>query len=94
MEPENRTRRIVGRRIRETVLLLAERDGTLCRLCHQPIALQLSGLHAEGPTLEHLTPIALGGTNDLDNLALAHRACNLRRGAKAPDQIGPRSRQW
>lgn len=32
-------------------------------------------------TVEHLTPRALGGTNDRDNLAPACRRCNERRGA-------------
>jgi len=32
--------------------------------------------------IEHIVPIALGGTNALDNLALACRGCNSRKNAK------------
>ena len=30
--------------------------------------------------MEHIVPSAIGGADDLDNLALACRACDLRRG--------------
>ncbi|WP_420873464.1 HNH endonuclease [Novosphingobium resinovorum] len=31
------------------------------------------------PTIEHITPRSEGGSDDLDNLVLAHRICNQRR---------------
>ena len=49
--------------------LLIERDGESCWLCGE----------ATKPfdrTLEHLEPRSRGGTDDLDNLVLAHVACN------------------
>lgn len=87
-------RRITGREIRKAVLQLAERDGTRCTLCDMPIDLELTGNHKLGPSLDHRTAIADGGTNSLDNLALAHRSCNARRGRRPPDNVGPTSRQW
>lgn len=32
--------------------------------------------------VEHIIPVSLGGTNELSNLALACRSCNLRKGMK------------
>lgn len=31
-------------------------------------------------TIEHLTPVSKGGSNDMSNLALAHKKCNEERG--------------
>lgn len=31
-------------------------------------------------TFEHVVPVSMGGTNDLDNLVVACRGCNLRKG--------------
>jgi len=93
MHPDQ-TKRITGRAIRRTVLELAARDGNRCALCGGPIDLDLAGTDPDGPTLEHRIPIALGGTNDADNLALAHHVCNARRGKRNPTQLGRQSRQW
>lgn len=50
-------------------LKLFEAHKGLCKLCGQPIR---SG---EPWIVEHLTPLSLGGTNDLSNLAPAHLVC-------------------
>lgn len=33
-------------------------------------------------TFEHLVPLSKGGTNEMSNLALAHRKCNSERGSE------------
>jgi 5-methylcytosine-specific restriction endonuclease McrA len=33
-------------------------------------------------TIDHVTPLVLGGTNDLGNLALAHGSCNSEKGGR------------
>jgi len=38
------------------------------------------GHQRELATIDHVYPLALGGTNRMDNLKLAHRACNSSRG--------------
>jgi len=93
MEPEL-TKRPQGRRIRELVNQLEARDGSRCTLCGAPIDMRLPGTAKDGPTLEHRIPISAGGTNDLDNLALAHHVCNARRGRREPTQLGRQSRAW
>ncbi len=59
--------RIKRRTIREQLLA---RDGGNCFYCTLPFT-------SEDPeTIEHFLAIAKGGTNHLDNLALAHESCN------------------
>lgn len=38
-------------------------------------------------TLEHVKPKALGGSNDLDNLALACQPCNYKKGQEIPKRL-------
>lgn len=38
------------------------------------------------PTVDHVRPLARGGTNDLDNLAWACLHCNLRKGTKLVEE--------
>lgn len=51
-------------------------DGVLaCYLCHKPIE------DGRG-NLEHKVPLVRGGKNELENLDVAHSACNLVKGLK------------
>ena len=43
--------------------------------------------NALGATVDHLVPIAAGGLHTWDNVALAHRRCNLKRGAAGIVQL-------
>ena len=61
--------------------------GNKCHLCGKRIDLKLSGLHPMGLNIEHLIPVSQGGTNDFDNLHIAHRRCNLARGNRGPAQL-------
>jgi hypothetical protein len=51
---------------------VAERAGYRCEYCHAPEVVFNFALE-----VEHIHPRAHGGDDDLDNLALACRACNL-----------------
>jgi hypothetical protein len=66
---------------------LAARDGTRCHICCRKVDMSLSGQHKWGPTIEHILPVSLGGTNDANNLALAHRHCNTARGNRGHSQL-------
>ena len=58
----------------EDVLLdaIILRDQGLCGICSDPIM---------GPLeLDHIVPLAAGGTHEPDNVQLAHRSCNRRKG--------------
>jgi HNH endonuclease len=51
--------------------LVAERAHHRCEYCHAPESIFNVVLE-----VEHIIPIATGGTNDEENLALACRSCN------------------
>ena len=54
--------------------------GTLtCILCNKPIEFSKD-------SLEHLTPLSRGGSNDYDNLGIAHRSCNKRKHTKTMEE--------
>lgn len=67
----------VSQRMRFEVL---KRDNFKCRYC---------GKTAEAVELEvdHVTPTALGGTDDADNLVTACGPCNDGKGSTAPDAV-------
>lgn len=79
------------RRIRMDALI--ERDGLTCCWCFRdlvraPIEPNIDcSAHA---TLEHLVPVSLGGTHDIENLRLACFQCNNARGASADPYVPPR----
>lgn len=64
----------LARAIRELVI---ERDGACCRYC---------GVRSGPFHIDHIEPVARGGSDDLDNLAVACRSCNLSKGAKTPEE--------
>lgn len=66
--------------------LLAIR-GARCHLCGRKIDPGLSGLHPMGATIDHLLPVSRGGTNELSNLHVAHRRCNVARGNRGDVQL-------
>jgi 5-methylcytosine-specific restriction endonuclease McrA len=53
-----------------------ERDGARCEWCGLEFAAPLSEA-----TLDHVVPLARGGTNKRKNLVLACRPCNEQRGS-------------
>lgn len=56
-----------------------ERDGGTCRICNEPI---------KGPFhIDHIVPLALGGTHEPANCQLAHPACNQEKWIKLEGQI-------
>jgi 5-methylcytosine-specific restriction endonuclease McrA len=55
------------------IALLRERDGDNCYLCQQPLELGYI-------VIEHIIPLALGGTNEPSNVALACPECNSVKG--------------
>ena len=52
-----------------------ERDGLVCGIC--------GGVVAEDDVhIDHIYPWSLGGSDELDNLQVAHSSCNIRKGAR------------
>jgi len=61
---------------------LRARDGDDCWLCFEPINFRAVSNSKKAPTLEHLEPTSLGGSNALDNLVLCHPGCNRQLGSR------------
>ena len=51
-------------------------SATICHICGKGFTA------ADPPVADHLHPRGYGGSDDLANLAPAHRSCNGRRGAQ------------
>jgi 5-methylcytosine-specific restriction endonuclease McrA len=62
-----------------------QRQNGLCYYCHKPWG---SPRHPNGH-IDHVVPLALGGSNGPENLVIACEECNLRKGAKHPDEFPP-----
>jgi len=54
--------------------VVVARDGGVCGLCGEVVS-------DEALSIDHIVPVARGGTDELDNLQVAHRLCNSRKGA-------------
>ena len=62
---------------------LRKRDGDNCHYCGEPMIFPETAWRGSSlATIEHLTPRAKGGTDDMDNLVLAHLRCNQDRNAE------------
>lgn len=57
--------------------LIMERDGFRCRRCG-------AGPRDERLVIDHIVPLALGGTSDDDNLQTLCHPCNQGKGARPP----------
>lgn len=61
---------------------LRKRDGADCQLCRSEVDMTLRHPNPLCPSVDHVLPRARGGTNDPENLQLAHLVCNLRKGTR------------
>lgn len=57
-----------------------ERDSWTCQLCMEPVDPDAPHRDKWSATLDHIIPRSLGGSNDDENLRLAHLVCNSIRG--------------
>lgn len=58
----------------EILEAIAQRDGFHCYLCNKHFT------DKAPPTIDHYIPLSRGGDWHIDNLKLAHRICNVRKG--------------
>lgn len=70
-----------------TAQQILELYGTNCHLCHEPIDLIAPRHQGQkgwefGLHLEHVIPLALGGSNLIENVRPSHGLCNIRKGAR------------
>jgi 5-methylcytosine-specific restriction endonuclease McrA len=55
------------------------RDGNVCQLCGKKTRIMASCQHDLYPSVDHIIPLACGGTHTYDNVQCAHRGCNSRK---------------
>lgn len=60
-----------------------ERDGWRCRICRSSTPRRLRGTtEPDAPELDHIVPLAAGGSHTWENLQCLCRDCNIGKGAK------------
>ena len=57
-----------------------ERDEWVCGICSTPVDRTLAHPDPMSPSLDHVLPLSLGGHHTMENVALAHLSCNVRKG--------------
>lgn len=58
------------------------RHGDNCYLCEKPINFRIKYPNPQSPSLDHVVAISRGGPHTLENVAMTHLVCNLRKGAR------------
>jgi hypothetical protein len=78
---KRRKARLRGARLGEPVSVWAlfARDGGLCGLCGQSVDRTVKWPHPSSPSVDHVLPLSVGGSDSSDNLQLAHLGCNLKK---------------
>lgn len=61
---------------------IAERDNFVCHICSGLVDMSLPRTSGLGATVDHVIPLSKGGSDEPDNLRLAHWVCNVRKGSK------------
>jgi 5-methylcytosine-specific restriction endonuclease McrA len=57
------------------------RDGWTCQLCGRTVDRSVDHPSPLSPSLDHVVPLAAGGSHTYSNVQLAHLGCNIRKGA-------------
>jgi len=85
--PPINLRKATPRQRHEIRQILLKRDGMGCYLCGIPV--DFKGSYIQGqegwehyPHLEHVIPVSKGGSDELENIKLAHAICNVRKGVQ------------
>lgn len=63
-----------------TLAKVYKRDHGVCYICGKHLILNDDYNRLDAPTIEHVVPICKGGTHTWDNVRLACRACNGKKG--------------
>lgn len=77
-ETQRRYRLIENGEIDHNITLkkLIKRDNEMCYICNDKVNVNSNSNADEYPSIDHVIPVAKGGTHTWDNVRLAHRYCN------------------
>lgn len=70
-----------------TLAEIATRDRFRCGLCGKRVAMKQAVPHPKAPTIDHIVPIADGGTDVRANVQLAHFECNWKKSDGGMQQL-------
>jgi 5-methylcytosine-specific restriction endonuclease McrA len=70
------------RSYRLAVKILAHYQGNRCGICHEPIDMSRSFPDRMSASIDHKVPLSYGGTDEIENLQLAHFSCNASKKVK------------
>jgi endogenous inhibitor of DNA gyrase (YacG/DUF329 family) len=71
-----------------------ERDAWTCQICGQPVDREARGYDLLAPSLDHIIPLARGGSHTKDNVRCVHFICNSLK-SDADDIVAKeRARRW
>lgn len=60
---------------------LINRDGAVCQICEKPFT------SMKDITFDHIVPVSKGGTDELENIQLAHYKCNQSKADMLPEEF-------
>lgn len=64
-----------------------ERDAWRCQLCGEKVRRDVHSRHPDAPSLDHIIPLARGGTHSRINAQTLHLKCNCRKHARSIGQL-------
>lgn len=67
------------------------RSNPVCHICGSPIDFHLPHLDPMAFVIDHVIPLAKGGSDDISNVKAAHRTCNSTKRARLVVPIVRRS---
>jgi len=78
-EHRRRARKMGAAHERISVSYIYERDAWRCGICHKRVDKALAYPHRMSASLDHVVPLAHGGTHTKANVQLAHWICNCKK---------------
>lgn len=69
-----------GERVRSPSLgEIYRRDRGVCQLCKTRVGRKYKWPHGRSPSLDHIVPVSIGGSDAARNIQLAHLGCNMKK---------------
>ena len=63
------------------------RDGFKCQICNKKLDMDKTAPHPDSPSIDHIIPLAKGGTHTWVNVQSAHFLCNCTKSDKGNAQM-------